>query len=216
MDYQASTIVNIRMGLAMAKKSETPEAVTELLHRWSRGEDGALDQLIPLVYPELKRIAAYQMRGERREHTLQPTALANEAYLKLAHGSDAKWESRAHFLAVAARAMRQVLVDYARSRKRIKRDVVLVPLDGVNILAAERPVEFLLLDSALENLTTEDVRKARVLELRIFGGLTNPEIAKVMGFSVASAERDYKVAIALLHRMITGKNEALRKSKTAS
>jgi len=215
IDYCPSTIVNICMGLAMAKKLETPEDVTELLHRWSMGEDSAPDRLIPLVYPELKRIAAYQMRGERHEHTLQPTALANEAYLKLARQPYSKWESRAHFLAVAARAMRQVLVDHARARKRIKRDAILIPLEGVNALAADRPVEFLALDSALKELAVEEVRKARVLELRIFGGLTNPEIAQVMGFSVASAERDYRLAIAMLHRSIGGKNETLRKSKAA-
>lgn len=192
-----------------------PEAITELLHRWSQGDDHALDQLVPLVYPDLRRMAAFQMRGERPEHTLQTTALVNEAYLKMARNPNQKWASRAHFLAVAARAMRQVLVDHARNRNRGKRKVVLVPLEGVEAFAASRPVEFLALDDALAGLAAGDFRKAQVVELRIFGGMKDAEIAGLLGISTTTVERDFRFAIAQLQRALNHTHGPDRKTKEA-
>jgi RNA polymerase sigma factor (TIGR02999 family) len=193
-----------------------PEAITELLHRWSQGDDHALDQLVPMVYPDLRRMAAFQMKGERPEHTLQPTALVNEAYLKLARNPNQKWASRAHFLAVAARAMRQVLVDHARNRNRRKRKVVLVSLEGVEAFAASRPVEFLALDEALAGLAAADFRKAHVVELRIFGGLKDAEIAGLLGISTTTVERDFRFAIAQLQRALNNTHGPDRKTEEAS
>lgn len=191
-----------------------PEAITKLLNRWSEGDDQALNQLIPLVYPDLRRIAAYHMQGERREHTLQPTALANEAYLKLARSPNRRWENRAHFLAVAARAMRQVLIDHARARNRDKRPI-LIPLEGIEAFAAEKPVDFLLLNEALEKLTVIEARKARVVELRIFGGLKDSEITALLGISNSTVERDFKFGIAHLHRLMSKEDGTDRTAKAA-
>jgi RNA polymerase sigma factor (TIGR02999 family) len=200
----------------MPEKMAAPGAITELLHRWSEGDEHALDQLVPLVYPELRRMAAYQMRGERSEHTLQPTALANEAYIKLARKPDRKWENRAHFLAVAARAMRQVLIDHARIRNSKKRKVILVPLEGIEAFATSRPAAFLALDEALVALTSDDLRKARVVELRIFGGLKDQEIAELLAISTTTVERDFRFAIAWLKKAMSGKRGTDRKTKKAS
>jgi RNA polymerase sigma factor (TIGR02999 family) len=193
-----------------------PEVITELLHRWSHGDDHALDQLVPMVYPELRRIAAYQMKAERREHTLQPTALVNEAYVKLARNAKQQWADRAHFLAVAARAMRQVLVDHARNRNRKKRKVELISLEGIEVFAASRPAEFLELDDALTELTASDARKARVVELRMFGGLKDSEIAGLLGISTTTVERDFKFAVAHLKRAMKHQHGPDRKTKTAN
>lgn len=193
-----------------------PEAITELLHRWSQGDDHALDELVPLVYSDLRRMAAYQLKAERPEHTLQPTALVNEAYFKLSRQPNRKWANRAHFLAVAGRAMRQVLVDHARNRNRRKRKAVMVPLDSVDAFALERPVEFLALDEALVKLTATDVRKARVVELIIFGGLKDPEIAAVLDVSVTTVERDFRLAVAHLHRAMSSSHGTDRGTEEAS
>lgn len=190
------------------------EEITELLHLWSQGDDHALDKLVPIVYRDLRKIAGYQMRRERPEHTLQPTELVNEAYLKLAGQGKKQWANRAHFLAVAARAMRQVLIDHARKRNRLKRNAEVVALEGIEAFAAVRPAEFLALDDALTKLTASDVRRARVVELRIFGGLTNQEISELLGVSITTVERDFPVAIALLQRTMSGKKKD-RKSTTA-
>lgn len=176
--------------------------ITELLSRWSDGDDRALDELVALVYPELRRIARYQMRRERPNHTLQPTALINEAYIKLGKKPDYKWENRAHFVAVAARAMRQVLVEHARNRGRKKRNAIFVPLEDIEILAVTRPTEFLALDDALTQLARTDVRQARVLELRFFGGLSDTEIAELLGVSVTTVGRDFKMAVSKLQRAL--------------
>jgi len=193
-----------------------PEAITELLHRWSQGDEHALDDLVPLVYPDLRRIAAYQMKGERPEHTLQPTALVNEVYLRLSRQPNRKLVNRAHFLAVAARAMRQVLVDHARVRNSKKRKALMVPLEGVDALAHERPAEFLALDEALQKLAATDVRKARVVELRIFGGLKDPEIAALLGVSDRTVERDFRFAVAHLHRAMGSEHGTDRGTKETS
>lgn len=193
-----------------------PEAITELLHRWSRGDERALDDLVPLVYPDLRRMAAYQMRGERPEHTLQPTALVNEAYLKLTRQPNRAWVNRAHFLAVAARAMRQVLVDHARVRNCKKRKVLMVTLEDIDAFAVERPAEFLALDEALQKLAATEVRKARVVELRIFGGLKDPEIAALLDVSVTTVERDFRFAVAHLQRVMSSQHGTDRGTKKTS
>jgi RNA polymerase sigma factor (TIGR02999 family) len=169
-----------------------------------------------MVYPELKRIAAYQMKGERREHTLQPTALVNEVYLKLARHPNQQWADRAHFLAVAARAMRQVLVDHARNRNRQKRKADLVPFEGIEVFAVTRPAEFLALDEALIELTAGDPRKARVVELRIFGGMKDSEIAGLLAISTTTVERDFKFAVAQLKRAMNHKHGPNRKTKATN
>jgi RNA polymerase sigma-70 factor (ECF subfamily) len=196
------TLARIQLGKA-AMTMPAVGQITELLSRWSGGDDRALDQLVPLVYPELRRIAGYQMKRERPNHTLQPTALINEAYLKLAKQPAYEWANRAHFVAVAARAMRQVLVEHARTRGRKKRNVILVPLEDIEIMAHANPSDFLILDDALTRLATTDVRQARVVELRYFGGLSDREIAELLGVSVSTVERDIKIAVAKLQRALS-------------
>lgn len=181
------------------------EQITALLVRWSQGDDHALDELIPLVYNRLWRMAAWRMRqNERRGHTLQPSDLVNEAFLKLNVSAKVQWTNRMHFYAVAARAMRQVLVDYARKRKRIKRNVEIVPLDEALVIAPERSDELLALDEALKRLGAHDPRKARVVELRFFGGLSNEEIAEVLEISPNTAIRDWDYAKAWLTQEMRG------------
>ena len=184
------------------------EQITALLVRWGQGDDHALDELIPLVYDRLRRIAALRMnQNERKGHTLQPSDLVNEAFLKLNVSAKVQWKDRVHFYAVAARAMRQVLVDHARRRKRIKRDVDVVPLDEALVLAPERSSELLVLDEALNRLAGHDPRKARVVELRFFGGLTNEEIAEALGTSANTVIRDWDYAKAWLTRDMKGEGK---------
>ena len=184
------------------------QQITSLLVRWGQGDDHALDELVPLVYDRLRRIAAWRMnQNERKGHTLQPSDLVNEAFLKLNVSAKVQWKDRVHFYAVAARAMRQVLVDHARRRKRIKRDVDVVPLDEALVLAPERSSELLVLDEALNRLAGHDPRKARVVELRFFGGLTNEEIAEALGTSANTVIRDWDYAKAWLTRDMKGEGK---------
>jgi len=184
------------------------EQITALLVRWGQGDDHALDELIPLVYDRLRRIAALRMnQNERKGHTLQPSDLVNEAFLKLNVSAKVQWKDRVHFYAVAARAMRQVLVDHARRRKRIKRDVDVVPLDEALVLAPERSSELLALDEALDRLASHDPRKARVVELRFFGGLSNEQIGEVLEISANTVIRDWDYAKAWLTRDMRGEGK---------
>lgn len=184
------------------------EQITALLVRWGQGDDHALDELIPLVYGRLRRIAAWRMnQNERKGHTLQPSDLVNEAFLKLNVSAKVQWKDRVHFYAVAARAMRQVLVDHARRRKRIKREVDVVPLDEALVLAPERSSEVLALDEALDRLASHDPRKARVVELRFFGGLSNEQIGEVLEISANTAMRDWDYAKAWLTRDMRGEGK---------
>jgi RNA polymerase sigma factor (TIGR02999 family) len=176
--------------------------VTALLQAWGRGDETAFEQLIPLVHAELRRIAARCMRGERAGHSLQATALVNEAYLRLVDLTRIKWQDRAHFLSMAARLMRRVLVDHARSRSYRKRGggAVKVSLADGLVVSQERGRELIALDDALSALATVDERKARIVELRYFGGLTVEETAAVLNVSVDTVMRDWKLARAWLSR----------------
>lgn len=176
--------------------------VTQLLHAWREGDREALDRLIPLVHDELHRLAAGYMRGERPDHTLQTTALVNEAYLRLV-GADVDWRDRAHFFAVAATTMRRILVDHARARGRGKRAGVKISLDEAVLLTPDTSDEMLALDEAMTRLAERDERAARTVELHYFGGLTYDEIAEVVGVSAATVHRDLRLARAWLYREIS-------------
>jgi RNA polymerase sigma factor (TIGR02999 family) len=176
--------------------SVSQQRVTDLLTRWSQGDDVALAELTPLVYDELRRLAHREMGGQRPNHTLQTTALVNEAYLRLADQINPHWQNRAHFFAVAARAMRQILVSYARSQQSQKRGggAFKVDLDEVALVSPEESKEILDLHEALEQLSTLDSRKAQVVELKYFGGLNYDEIAEVLKISRITARRDWEFA----------------------
>jgi RNA polymerase sigma factor (TIGR02999 family) len=192
-----------------APESAAPAGeVTRLLRAWSAGDASALDRLLPLVYGELRRRAGAYLRQERPEHTLQPTAVVHEAYLKLAGGSSIDWKDRAHFFGVAARAMRQVLVDHARTRNTAKRGEgqVRVELDAAGAVAAPaRSLDLLDLDRALSRLAALDERQSRLVELRLFAGLTIEESAEVLRVSHATVSREWKHAEAWLLREMAGR-----------
>jgi RNA polymerase sigma-70 factor (ECF subfamily) len=175
--------------------------VTLLLKQLSNGNEEAAARLIPLVYDELHRVAQCHLQAERPDHTLQPTALVHEAYLKLITQHSANWQSRAHFFAVASRIMRRILVDHARGRLRAKRGgkQARVPLDKVFILSRGRCDELLALDESLERLSKLDERQSRIVELRFFGGLNVDEVAKVLGVSPKTVKRDWSMAKAWLY-----------------
>jgi RNA polymerase sigma factor (TIGR02999 family) len=180
----------------MDAPSVSQQKVTELLVQWSHGDDGALAELTPLVYDELRQVAHHHLSGQQPNHTLQTTALVNEAYLRLADQSNARWQDRAHFFAVAARAMRQILVSYARSQQAQKRGrgAVKVELDEAALVSPEKSKEIVDLHEALEELSALDSRKAQVVELKYFGGLTYDEIAEVLKISRVTVRRDWEFA----------------------
>jgi RNA polymerase sigma-70 factor (ECF subfamily) len=184
--------------------------VTRLLQAWGAGEPGALEQLAPAVFSELHRVAARFMRNERPGHTLQTTALVNEAYVRLVDGGKVRWQDRAHFFAVAANMMRRILVDRARARTSAKRGGVRqrVPLEDGVIPAQDRDGDLIALDDALRLLAKTDRRKARVIELRFFGGLSVEETAEVLKVSTQTVLRDWNLAKAWLAReMKSGSGE---------
>lgn len=173
--------------------------VTSLLSAWRQGDGSARDRLVRIVYPELRALADRQMRGERGNHTLQPTALVNEAYLRLSGMDRIDWQDRAHFVRMAARIMREILVDHARRRDAAKRDGGhRVTLTGLDLPAEEGNVDVMGLDAALTRLEQLDPDKARVVELRYFGGLTIEETAEAMGSSPATVKRHWQAARAWL------------------
>ena len=180
----------------MDEPSVPPHRVTQLLVDWSHGDNAALTELTPLVYEELRRLAHHFMEGQRPEHTLQTTALVNEAYMRLADQTKPSWQNRAHFFAVAARAMRQILVNYARSNRAQKRGggALKVELDEVAIISPEESKEIVDLHEALERLTALDSRKAQVVELKYFGGLNYDEMAEVLKISPVTVRRDWEFA----------------------
>ena len=182
------------------------EAVTELLRAWSDGEDGALDALVPLVEAELRRLARSYMSRERRGHTLQVTALVNEALLRLTDARHLRWQDRAHFLGIAARLMRRVLVDYARARRFAKRggDADRVTLTEALVAYPEPDLDLVALDRALEALAAVDERKSRVIDLRFFAGLSVEETADVLHVSPDTVKRDVRLAKMWLLREMKG------------
>ena len=181
-------------------------SVTTLLTDWSRGDTTALDQLLPLVYADLRRIAARQLRRERVTHTLQPTALVHEVYMRLVDQRQVHWQDRAHFLGVAAQTMRRILVDHARRHGAKKRGdgVTRVSIDDAEEIVAEREIPLLALERALGRLESIDPELVRIVELRAFGGLTIDESAHVLKVSPSTAKRDWRTAKAWLNRELSG------------
>ena len=186
------------------------ENVSQLLVKWGEGDKVALEKLMPLVYSELRRLAGNYLRRERQNHTLQPTALVNEAYLKLIDQKSARWQNRAHFYGVAAQLMRRILVDHARQHQAAKRggsdqqrlSITSAGQLGGKQLAEEPAIDLLALHEALEELTEIDPQQGRIVELKFFGGLSIEETAEVMGLGHATVERDWKMARAWLRRKL--------------
>ena len=187
----------------MATRSS--EGITELLERWSKGEEKARDELMSIVYDELHRLAVAYLRRERREHTLQPTALVNELFLKLSEQHRMSWRNRAQFFGIAAQLMRRILVDYARAHYSSKRggDRHCVSLKNIAAFGAQPDADLLALHDVLNGLEQIDPDQARIVELRFFGGLTIEETAQLMGTSHATVEREWKLAKAYLKRELT-------------
>lgn len=185
-----------------------PSELTHLLLDWGKGDKDALDKLMPLVYDELRSLARRYLSRESAGHTLQTTALVNEAYLRLIDQSRVQWQNRAHFFAISAQMMRRILVDHARKQHYAKRGggAVRLSLDDVAMLSKEKAAELVALDEALEKLAEMDSRRSRVVELRFFGGLNNEEIASVLGISANTVMRDWNLAKAWLYKTVT-KNE---------
>jgi RNA polymerase sigma factor (TIGR02999 family) len=181
-----------------------PEEITQLLVNWRSGDKTALDQLMPLVHEELRRLARRFMGKERPDHTLQTSALINEAYLRLVDQDEPNWQNRAHFFAVAAQIMRHILIDHARGYGYEKRGAGAqrVDLDEAMVLSEERAGELVALDEALTSLATVDPRKSRIIELRFFGGLNISETADVMELSPTTVQREWRAAKAWLRRFI--------------
>ena len=179
-----------------------PPDLTQLLLDWGNGDRAALDRLTPAVYEELRRLARRHMSREREGHTLQTTALVHEAYLRLIDQKSARWQNRAQFFAVATRLMRRILIDHARGRAYTKRGggARRVTLDEVAVMAPERATELVALDEALKSLAEVDARKAQVVEMKYFGGLTTEEIAAVLKVSTVTVLRDWSMAKAWLLR----------------
>jgi RNA polymerase sigma-70 factor, ECF subfamily len=186
--------------------------ITGLLHAWNNGDRDALERLVPLVEGEMRRLARGYMRHERKGHTLQATALVNEAFLRLADGPRLAWQDRGHFLGIAARIMRRVLVDHARSRGYVKRggDAQRVSLHEATLVAPERSVDLLALDRALDRLAALDPRRSQVVELRYFGGLSVEETARVLNVSAETIKRDWRLAKLWLLRELTGERHLER------
>jgi len=183
----------------------SPQEVTQLLADWGKGDRSALDKLLPLVHSELRRIAQRQMSQERPGHTLQATALVNEAYLKLAGQQGFDWQNRAHFFAVCAQVMRHILIDHARAHARDKRGggAVKVSLNDALVVADDQASHFIALDEALRRLESLDPQKGKIVELRYFGGLSVDEAAEVMNISPRTVRREWQRAKAWLYRMMT-------------
>lgn len=183
----------------------SPKDVTRMLVDWSHGDQEALDRLMPLVYDELRRVAKRILRGESSGHTLQATALVNEAYLKLIQQHEVEWQNRAHFFAIAARLMRRILVDHARNHQASKRGGAArkLSLDEALGVPAAQAVDLIALEDALTELARLDPEQSRLVELRFFGGLTIEEVAEVLGVSPATVKREWNMAKAWLYRELS-------------
>ena len=190
----------------MTTPPSTRQAVTQLLGEWSHGNEEALGKLVPLVHPELHRLAHHYMSGERTGHTLQTTAVLNEAYLQLVDNTKQVWQGRTHFIAAAAQIMRHIMVDHARKHQSLKRGGALkVTLDEGALVTETRAQELLDLDEALERLAVQDARKSQIVELRYFGGLTVEETAEFLKLSQRTVEREWTAAKAWLYRELSEK-----------
>lgn len=184
----------------MSKGPPSPGQVTRMLQRWGAGEARAFDELFPVIYKELRRMAKHYLRSERRPHTLETAALLNEAYVRLIGSEPIEWRSRAHFYAIAARAMRRVLVEHARKRAR---DPSMDSFDETALdVGGAQPLDLVALDEALTALTELDPEKTEIVELRFFGGLTNGQIAELTQTSLSSVERQWRLARAWLYRAL--------------
>ena len=184
---------------------QSPEGITQLLIDWGKGDQAALERLMPLVYSELRRLASNYLRRERAEHTLQPTALVNEAYLKLVDQRNARWQNRAHFFGIAAQLMRRILVDHARQRQAVKRggvDQQRLSITSAEAVVKQPEIDLLALNEALDELAQMDPQQSRIVELKFFGGLSIEETAEVLSISHATVERDWKLARAWLRRQL--------------
>ena len=178
--------------------------ITQLLRHWTQGDEQALHALVPLVYKELRCVAHYHLQSERPDHTLQSTALVHEVYLRLLGGQPVELQNRAHFIAIASRLMRQILVDYARGRGANKRDGgCKIELDELAALPVKSDPDLLALDDALDQLFRIDERQGKIVEMKFFGGLSAPEISLVMGISRATVDRDWATARVWLHRQMS-------------
>ncbi|MFL6468711.1 MAG: sigma-70 family RNA polymerase sigma factor [Pyrinomonadaceae bacterium] len=194
------------MAMNMPAHTATQIPLTQLLADWCNGDESVPEKLFPLVYQELKRIARRHMRNESPGHTLQTTALVNEAYLRLVDQKRVSWQNRAHFYAIAAQTMRRILVDHARSHARLKRggDASRVSLDEAAAISLGESADLLALDGALEELARIDKRRSQVVELRFFGGLSNAEIAEVLKIAPNTVMRDWNLARAWLYHEMSG------------
>jgi RNA polymerase sigma-70 factor (ECF subfamily) len=190
----------------MKTPSPSQQEVTQLLKDWSGGDEGALGKLIPLVQPELHRLAQHYLSREHGGHTLQTTALLNEAYLRLVDDPTRNWQNRTHFVAATAQLMRRIMVDHAREHRSLKRGggALKVPLDDVALVTETRSEELLALDEALEKLAALDPRKGQIVELRYFGGLTVEETAAFLKLSDRTVKREWRMAKVWLYRALTG------------
>jgi RNA polymerase sigma factor (TIGR02999 family) len=190
----------------MMMPSPAQQEITHLLGDWSSGDNGALEKLIPLVQPELHRLAHHYMSRERAGHTLQTTALLDEAYLLLVDNKKTSWQNRTHFVAAAAQVMRRIMVDHARERHALKRGggASKVTLEEAALVTETRSEELLALDEALEKLAAQDPRKSQIVELRYFGGLTAEETAEFLKLSLRTVEREWTMAKAWLYRALSG------------
>lgn len=188
--------------------TRSPKEISQLLLAWSDGDQSALEQLAPLVHEELRRLAHHYMRGERRDHTLQTTALVNEAYIRLIDWKNARWQNRAHFFAVSAQLMRRILVDFARDKQYLKRGggALRVSLGEAVDFADCRSADLVSLDEALSALAEVDRRKSQVVEMRFFGGLSVKEVAEVLKVSEETVMRDWRLAKVWLLREL-GRDE---------
>ena len=191
----------------MHLNGEPPGQVTQLLWEWRAGNQGALEALMPLVYRELKKLAAGYLRRERADHTLQSAALVNEAYLKLVDQTQTNWQNKAHFFGIAAQMMRRILMDHARGHKASKRGagVPALALDEAVVQAQGRSIDLLGLDAALEKLEKVDPQQRKIVELRFFGGLSIEDSANVLGISPATVKRQWAVARAWLYREVSAR-----------
>jgi RNA polymerase sigma-70 factor, ECF subfamily len=196
------------MGREGGPPAPSPGLVTGLLRAWSEGDDRALQELIPFVHAELRRLARRHMGAERRDHTLQPTALVNEVFVRLTDNQRVRWQDRAHFYALSARLMRRVLVDHGRARKMLKRGggAAKVSFDEALMGPEPRPLDVVRLDDALNELARFDFRKSQVIELRFFGGLSIDETAVVLDVSPDTVKRDWRLAKVWLRRELGGED----------